>query len=292
MCLSPNVIQKKGYWIKVACGKCFECLQKRSQEWAYRISLESSLYEHNCMITLTYSEANLPKASHLSKRDLQLFIKRLRKHLEPKKIRYFACGEYGSKNGRPHFHIILFNEDFDDKFWFCKDNKKTDLFRSPTLEKLWDKGFSSIGEVNFDSAKYCAIYMQKPPKDGRPKAFILMSRRPGIGKEAIRKQWLASDKIYYNGKYIKIPRYFLDCLQKQYPNLVEVVKNKRMDTILKFNDKAVADIEFQDRLKRIKKLQKIFGKDMEDYFDLFVDFGEIQKNKFENEKILKNLLTN
>lgn len=289
MCLTPQTIFKKGYLFTVGCGKCFECLQRRSTEWAYRVALESELYKQNCMITLTYNEDNLPKGGRLVKRDLQLFMKRLRKHFEPLKIRFFGCGEYGSKNGRPHYHVILFNLDFEDKFFFCKDNKGTDLYRSPTLEKLWTLGFSSIGEVNFDSAKYCAIYMQKPPKDGRPKAFTIMSRRPGIGFDAIRKQWLATDKIYYRGKYIKIPRYFLDVLSRDFLNEVEVIKNKRMETILTFNGKEQAEIEFKERLQRIKKLQKIFKEDFKSYFDLFIDFGELTAIKEENQKTLKNL---
>lgn len=289
MCLNPKTIYKKGYYISVGCGKCFECLQQRATEWAYRICLESSLYEHNCMVTLTYNEDNCPKDSHLSKRDLQLFMKRLRKHYNNVKVKFFACGEYGDKKGRPHYHIILFNMYFEDMFWFCKDKKGTDLYRSPVLERLWNKGFSSICEIEFNVAKYCAIYMQKPPKDGRPKPFLLMSRRPGIGFGAIREEWLASDKIYYNGRYIKIPRYFLDVLSRSFPNLVETLKNNRMDKILKFNDSVLAEIEYNDRLKRIKRLQKIFGSDMKEYFELFIDFGEMVEIQEENHKIIEEM---
>lgn len=48
---------------------------------------------------------------YLCKRDLQLFMKRLRKYLskyEGQTVRFFATGEYGPKSFRPHFHILLY----------------------------------------------------------------------------------------------------------------------------------------------------------------------------------------
>lgn len=213
MCLNPVFVKKQ--WHYVPCGKCVECAVQKSNEWAFRIALEARLYERNCMITLTYNEDNLPPGGSLIVRDYQLFLKRLRKKIGYNIVRYFLCGEYGDLHGRPHFHIILFNYDFNDKYWFCRDNKGTDLYRSPLLEKLWDKGFSSVGEVTYDTAKYCAIYMQKKPTDGRLKPFIRMSKKPSIGYGAINTDMLISDKIYFVGKYIKIPRYFLNVLERE-----------------------------------------------------------------------------
>lgn len=87
---------------------------------------ESQMWERNSFLTLTYDDKNLPKDKSINKRALQLFIKRLRKHLYNKvfdvieskeeliknlslaefttyyencikavRIRYYACGEYG-----------------------------------------------------------------------------------------------------------------------------------------------------------------------------------------------------
>ena len=64
----------------------------------------------------------------LKKSDFQKFIKRLRKDYD---IKYFACGEYGDKTLRPHFHAILFGVNFsDDKIIFSK-SKKDILFLYP-----------------------------------------------------------------------------------------------------------------------------------------------------------------
>ena len=95
-----------------------------------------------------------------------------------------------------------------DRYFFGYDKKKTKLYRSPQLEKVWSKGFSSVCEVEFDVAKYVAIYLQKPPADGRHRAFVNMSRNPGIGYQAIKPNLMETDKLYQDGKYIYLPRYY------------------------------------------------------------------------------------
>lgn len=51
------------------------------------------------------------KIPYLRKRDLQLFLKRLRKRIFKKtneKVRFFAAGEYGPVHFRPHYHVLLY----------------------------------------------------------------------------------------------------------------------------------------------------------------------------------------
>lgn len=192
--------------VPVPCGKCVECEQQYSTIWAYRIVMESSLYTDNVMITLTYK--NSP--GHLVKRDFQLFMKRLREYIAPLKVRYFACGEYGSKGGRPHYHCIIFGWKPSDMYVFFRE-KTYDVYRSSLVEKFWTLGYSTVQFVTYDVAKYCAKYLQKQqhyPAEYPP--FTLMSLKPGIGLKAFNPVCLSSDKIYLDGKYIKIPRYFLD----------------------------------------------------------------------------------
>lgn len=100
MCLNPVMLRSVGY--PVPCGKCFECRVMRSREWSFRIALEARAASESCMITLTYNDEHLPADNSVDKRAVQLFIKRLREKIYPKKIRYFACGEYGAKRSRPH----------------------------------------------------------------------------------------------------------------------------------------------------------------------------------------------
>ena len=102
----------------VPCRQCSGCRQEYSRQWAMRNMHESSLWPNNLFITLTYDNQHLPKHNTLIKKDFQDFMKRLRKKKRSttkNPIRFFHCGEYGEKFGRPHYHAILFNTQFRDR---------------------------------------------------------------------------------------------------------------------------------------------------------------------------------
>ncbi len=155
--------------VNIPCGQCIGCRLDKSKQWAIRCVHEASLYDNNSFITLTYNTEHLPEDRSLEVRVFQLFMKRLRKRFGTK-IRFYACGEYGDQNGRPHYHACLFNHDFQDKkLWKRGKDPSLDLYRSADLEKLWPYGYSSIGEVTFQSAAYVARYIMKKitgPKGG------------------------------------------------------------------------------------------------------------------------------
>ncbi len=112
-CTNPIMIRHpvSGRWLDVPCGQCISCRLKKAREWSIRIMNECSYYEKNCFLTLTYDEEHLPSSYSISKRELQLFLKKLRKKC---KFRYFGSGEYGDKSMRPHYHIILFGVGCND----------------------------------------------------------------------------------------------------------------------------------------------------------------------------------
>lgn len=189
--------------VDVACGMCLECLQYRAKQWSFRIVAESKMHNDNCFITLTYK--NAPKS--LNKRDYQLFLKRLRKHIAPVKIRYFGCGEYGAKGLRPHYHFIIFGWKPNDLIKFGN------LFGSKQLEAIWKLGFVSVGEVTLQTAKYCAKYLQKlnTIKPGCLPPFTTMSLKPGIGLEYFKTHNnLRCDQFIVHGQSIPVPRYFIE----------------------------------------------------------------------------------
>ena len=100
----------------VPCGKCIGCLKKRRKDWTTRCIHEARKYEENCFVTLTYNESYLPETFDMVKRDVQLFIKRLRK--KGYKFRYYGCGESGDRFGRKHAHLVIFGQDFtSDRDW-------------------------------------------------------------------------------------------------------------------------------------------------------------------------------
>lgn len=139
------------------------------------------------------------------------------------------CGEYGEEFGRPHFHACLFGADFADKLYLSRTGSGSKLYRSAELEKLWTHGFSSIGDVTFESAAYVARYVMKKVTGNLAKEhynyvdeesgeilrrvaeFNRMSLRPGIGANWLRKfekDVYPEGKIVVNGMKANPPRYY------------------------------------------------------------------------------------
>ena len=237
----------KGGSMKVPCGRCIGCKLEYSRSWAMRCTHEASLHDDNCFLTLTFNNEHLPTNGSISRRDLQLFMKRLRKAIEPKEVKYYGCGEYGDNLNRPHYHVLLFGHDFADKvihkFGTRKGIASTrtgefDIFKSETLEKIWGKGFCIIGELTFESAAYVSRYTTKkitgpPAKDhykGRTPEFALMSN--GIGKGFVEKHFndiYPKDFVTVNGKKCNPCRYYDNLLIHKDLDLYDELKSKRKE---------------------------------------------------------------
>lgn len=198
----------------VPCGHCVECMIQHSNEWADRVMMELKLHKKSCLLTLTYKDNPVT----LVKRDLQLFIKRLRKSVYPLKIRYFGCGEYGSQGLRPHYHLIVFGWSPDDlEYFFTRD--KHNIYKSAFVSRLWSYGFISVGEVTRDTARYCSLYLQKLQNypDGACRPFLVMSLKPSIGFGFLDKNKIdKSGKIYLDGRSVHVPRSFVQSWERKY----------------------------------------------------------------------------
>lgn len=224
--------------IFLPCGQCVGCRLERSRQWALRCLHESSLYRRNCFLTLTLDAGHMPADGSVDVRTFQLFMKRLRKAYPGDRIRYFHCGEYGEKLGRPHYHACLFNFDFDDKYiWSVKNG--FNLYRSPSLEKVWGLGHCLVGEVTFESAAYVARYVMKKITgedaqchyNGKRPEYVTMSRRPGIGKGWFQK-WKGDvypdDFIVVRGVKMKPPRFYDSLMEAEDPAFFADLKRKRI----------------------------------------------------------------
>lgn len=144
---------------KLPCGQCVGCRLDYSYDWAVRCVCEAQMHKQNSLILLTYEK--VPPDGSLQLLDWQNFMKALRKAVGP--VRHFHAGEYGTQNGRPHDHALLFGYDFPDKVYFKMAASGHRLYRSKILEKLWNKGNCSVGEMSFDSAGYLARYLLDKP---------------------------------------------------------------------------------------------------------------------------------
>ena len=263
-------------FVDVPCGQCVGCRLERSRQWAMRCMHEVSLYDDNCFITLTYDDDALENwrdrgiASHsrysVNVREFQLFMKRLRKQIGAD-VRVFYCGEYGAKFGRPHYHAILFNYDFADKYAWSKSNDQV-LFRSATLEKAWTFGYSSIGTATFESAAYCARYILKKVTGDRADGhytridpstgevfentpeFARMSK--GIGKgwyERFRRDAYPHDKVWLRGRWMRPPKYYDGLYEVEMPGDMARIKQER---------KAAASAHTDDQTsRRLRDREKV-----------------------------------
>jgi len=157
--------------VSVPCGKCIPCLISKRQEWTFRLEQEHRVSKSAYFVTLTYDEKHLRSDGSLNKRDLQLYLKRLRKKDEQSRIRYYAVGEYGTVHGRPHYHILLFN------------SEESQIRSAWTDSKGGTIGIVHVGRVTGASIAYVIKYMIQKDSypEGVEKPFATMSRRYGIG---------------------------------------------------------------------------------------------------------------
>jgi len=274
---NPHQSLVEGSSISVPCGRCSGCMIDRSQQIAIRCMHEAQLHPENAFITLTYSDQDVPVDYSVKLDHFQKFMKRLRKSLEPKKIRFFACGEYGEEKLRPHYHALIFNHQFPD-LKFRRHNKNGDaLFTSDALAAVWPLGFHEIGHVTYKSAGYCARYCLKKivgdraddhysrvsPVDGLPyrvsPEFAVGSRRPGLAAG-----WFArfgsdafpSDFVIVDGKKKKPPRYYLEKLSEEEKTPIQ--RSRRAHARLHRADTtkerlAVREIVQNAKLKQLKR---------------------------------------
>ena len=154
-----NPIKLKDSDMYVPCGKCAPCRLARVQEWQTRLAFELKSWKFSAFITLTYDNEHLPLNKSLVKSDLQKFFKRLRKRIYPRKVKYFAVGEYGEENKRPHYHIILFGLDP-----LNNDDRKAVINSWQLCDSLlfeWRKKHNAIDVANVANIRYVSGYVQK-----------------------------------------------------------------------------------------------------------------------------------
>lgn len=225
--------------VPFGCGQCLPCLINKRRVWTLRLLLEFFQYDKTSFVTLTYSEQNTPLSVDcvpiLCKRDVQLFIKRMRKKFSDRLIRFYCGAEYTPKNHLPHYHFIIFGicpDDLDDDWfnWLGRSGPlRPNFFRRTVLTDLWQsKGIVHVGEVTHNSISYVAGYVTKKVTrkgDGLVPEFQLMSRMPGIGLTALPEiartlQELPENSpvsnkgtIYFEGSFWPVGRFLLHKLR-------------------------------------------------------------------------------
>lgn len=226
--------------ISVNCRKCFGCRKARARDWGIRCWHESKMHEFSVAVTLTYDNEHLPFGGQLQPRDVELWMKRLRKALEPERIRFFEVGEFGGLRGRPHYHVLLYGHGFPDRKPRGRSVSGFPLYESKLLTDSWGKGMVAFNDVTLESAMYAAQYALKKLGDDDaddPRAgqeFSRMSRRPGIGRgfmdryygDMFRRDWCGV--VVPGGKEFPVPDYYLRVLREWCEEDYLAVKERRV----------------------------------------------------------------
>lgn len=278
--------------VQIPCGRCIGCRLNYSREWADRMALELETAGCAVFVTLTYDNDHVPVVFDddtgealsftLCKRDVQLFMKRLRKEFPDKTIRFYLAGEYGETTYRPHYHCILFGLRLGD-FNPLDDHGRNELgqkyYISDRLTKIWSCGHCLLAAVSWQTFAYVSRYVTKKigtwldPSmvlDALPE-FSLMSRRPGIGREYLdlHPECLDYTSISLgtesDARKISIPKYYLKQFELRDPERYAIMKKERKEFA-------------QDRM--ILKLQRTGLS--------YLDYLEVEENnKFDQIKVLK-----
>lgn len=165
MCLTPSRL-KDG--TLVACRGCRVCLDNRLNDLVGRCVAEQHTSTETFAVTLTYA-GDTPKAVFLAYADVQNMLKRLRR--DGFKVRYICAGEYGTKKGRAHWHIVLFFQG-----------------RAPDVEKdlrvnweYWPHGFSYFQSPDYGGFRYVMKYALKDQDSRGHTKALSMSKKPPLG---------------------------------------------------------------------------------------------------------------
>lgn len=131
------------------------------------------------------------------------------------KLRFFASGEYGEKNQRPHYHAIMYgteDPELVDDAWSA-GHTKTDRVTAERISYVAGYTSKKVGwpqlaaeeRIDYNTGE---IYKWQPP-------FTQMSRRPGIGGHA--RQWHNSWRLFAvnNGTTMPVPRFLHDAWKAQ-----------------------------------------------------------------------------
>lgn len=215
MCIQTIWIRK--YQQEVPCGRCYECVKRRRNDWYIRCVIQSRQSKYVYFGLLTYAEVG----DKLVKRDVQLFLKRLRAY--GYKFLYLIAGEHGEKKDRPHWHCLFF----------------TDTYLSfAHIAKAWRGGFrkdvncNKAGWIRFEpirsfaSIRYTVKYLYK--YDGVDSRFELMvSKNPAIGKGfLINQRYFLERKtteFTLDGRKLAMPRYYKRKFFNDYEDIKEEV---------------------------------------------------------------------
>lgn len=234
MCIQTIYLRK--LQLEVPCGKCYECVKRRRNDWYIRCLIESRTRAHTYFGLLTYAKVG----QRLQKRDVQLFLKRLRAY--GYKFSYLIAGEHGPRTERPHWHCLFFTNT-PIHFAAIAKSWRGGYKRDPNCNKAGWVRFEPIRSPR--SIRYTVKYLYK--YDGKDSRFtLLISKNPAIGKSFLRYQHHCleskSSDFTIDGKRFAMPRYYKRKIFDDYPDIKEEVNSKLAAKVAELNDRELMTV--------------------------------------------------
>lgn len=228
MCTRP--IEQDGKTF--ACRSCDECIATRRHGWVARAMAEKAMNSHALVVALTYSddtEEGRHGARMFCYADVRDFLKRCRsaaRYLAEKEgwnvkpsIRFLCAGEQGDRNGRCHWHMVIFTN-FDLTRLGTVAGRYGVIERSEdmlTVGKrkrrlnwsLWPLGFVTFQEPDQGGMNYVLSYclkdqftgeksldtMREAKSENFATGLFRMSKRPAIGEAWLYSKMAELDAV-------------------------------------------------------------------------------------------------
>lgn len=173
MCKAPANLPNG---VTVACRECSQCRDQKINDWVGRCIAESKTAKACHAVTLTYGRGKANDVDHVRARlltysDVQKYFKLLRRHGFP--MRYIVAGEYGTKKGRAHWHVVL--------FW--QDKVPEHVLDQNFMEAHWPHGWSHWTTPNPKAFWYNCKYIQKDMGEAQRQGHLAMSKNPPLGND-------------------------------------------------------------------------------------------------------------
>lgn len=220
MCISPNTLADGS---KTACHKCWQCREQAINDWVGRNIAESKTAVATTTVTLTYGRTDDNQVDHLhaallTYSDPQKYLKLLRRHDYP--VRYFITGEYGTKNGRAHWHMI--------QHW--QERVPPHEFQTHAMEPHWPHGHSYWDDSSPAAIRYVCKYILKDMGDDARQGHLAMSKKPPLGALYFEK---LADQYVEQGLAPQTPEYtFNESRRKKADGTFEVIPYRLKDRSL------------------------------------------------------------
>ena len=231
MCISPTNLK---YGVQVPCRNCWQCHKNKVNDYVGRCIAEQQISKQVLAVTLTYAGDETNTAT-LVYDDIQRFMKRLKKVYKTKdgnEVRFIVAGEYGSRNGRPHWHICLFFKgDSPEVVQFpddldAQENMKV-IFPRPWFEErgktdLWaqiqwhpwssydNNGFVYFQPTDYHGFQYIMKYQLKDTTQKLSVSHFGSSKQPPLGHDYFMAlaQWYVDNGLSPQSFFYSFPSVF------------------------------------------------------------------------------------